>query len=394
MCEFLRNTLYKEIPGWINQKNAFMNDDIFKFHRSLEGYEATPVHTLKGLSKKLGISSVYVKDESFRFGVKAFKPLGASYTIYGFLKSKWENQFGTEFTVFDFKDPEKMQDLGTFTFCAATDGNHGRAVAWTARMLKQNAVIYMPANTALSRIKNIEGEGAKVVLVDGTFDECVSRVDADARTNNWIIISDTAYQGYMYYPQFIMAGYTTIFREMDNIINMPHHCKADIVILQAGVGGLAAAGTWYYTKKYGKNRPKIICLEPTRADAFMESVKIGKPVHSKRDYNSIMAGLNCGVSLLAWDYVSEGVNYMMTVSDAYAEKAMRQYYHPLEDDVRIISGESGASGMAGLLALFDDTKFEGLRNELNINFKTSVLLINSEGDTDPENFKRVVLCGN
>ncbi len=390
MCEFLKNPYFKEVPDWVNQKNAFMNDDILKFHRSLDGYEATPVHTLDELGKSLGISSVFVKDESFRFGVNAFKPLGASYTIYRFLKSKWESRFGNEFSVFDFKNPEKMHELGTFTFCAATDGNHGRAVAWTARILKQKAVIYMPANTVLSRIKNIESEGAKVVLINGTFDECVARVDSDARANGWIIISDTAYKGYMFYPQFFMAGYSTIFREMDNIVNMPHHCKADIVILQAGVGGLAAAGTWYYTKKYGKNRPKIICMEPTRADAFMESVKKGKPTHSKRDYNSIMAGLNCGVSLLAWDYISEGVNYLMTVSDAYAEKAMRQYYYPLGTDPQIISGESGASGMAGLLALMEEDRFATLRKDLEINSKTTFLLVNSEGDTDPENFIKVI----
>ncbi|MBP8041176.1 MAG: diaminopropionate ammonia-lyase [Bacteroidales bacterium] len=390
MCEFLKNPFYREVPQWTNQENAFINEDILNFHRLLEGYEPTPVHSLNGLAKKLGIGSVYVKDESFRFGVKAFKPLGASYTIFRFLKSKWEDSYASEFTVSDFKNHEKMAALGAFTFCAATDGNHGRAVAWTARILKQNAVIYMPANTVASRIKNIESEGARVVLIDGTFDECVSRADADAKANGWIIISDTAYPGYMFYPQFIMAGYSTIFREMDGIVTMPSSCKADIVILQAGVGGLAAAGTWYMTHKYGKNRPRIICLEPTRADAFMESVKNGKPTHSKQDYNSIMAGLNCGVSLLAWDYISQGANYMLTVSDTYAEKAMRQYYYPEGNDPQIISGESGASGMAGLLALCEEEKFSTLRNELGMNSKTSVLLINSEGDTDPVNFKKVI----
>jgi diaminopropionate ammonia-lyase len=244
--------------------------------------------------------------------------------------------------------------------------------------------------TVKSRIENIKKEGAEVVLIDGTFDECVRHVDADAKANGWIVISDTAYRGYMYYPQYIMAGYSTIFREMDNIINNQFQCKADIVILQAGVGGLAAAGTWYYTKKYGKNRPKIICLEPVKADAFMESIKNGKPTESKHQYDSIMAGLNCGVSLLAWDYICEGVNYMLTVSDRYAEQAMRQYYHPEGNDPQIISGESGASGMAGLLALFNDEKLAKYREEIGLNEKTSVLLINSEGDTDPENFRKIL----
>jgi diaminopropionate ammonia-lyase len=390
MCEILKNPYYKQVPDWLNQKTAFSNDDILKFHRSLEGYEPTKIHTLDGLAKKLGIKSIFVKDESSRFDINAFKPLGASYAIYRFLKERWEKEFHTEFSVFDFRKPLKMQELGTFTFCAATDGNHGRAVAWTARMLGQKAVIYMPSATVKSRIENIKSEGAEVVLVDGTFDECVRKVDADAKTNGWVVISDTAYRGYMYYPQYIMAGYSTMFREMDNIINNQYQCKADIVILQAGVGGLAAAGTWYYTKKYGKNRPHIICLEPVKADAFMESIKNGKPTESKHQYDSIMAGLNCGVSLLAWDYICEGVNYLMTVSDRYAEQAMRQYYHPVGNDPQIISGESGASGMAGLLALLERKEFEAEREQMGINSKTSVLLINSEGDTDPENFRKVV----
>ena len=269
MCELIKNPFYAQFPEWYNRNSAFANEDILKFHASIDGYEPTKVHVLDGLAKKLGVKSIYVKDESTRFGVNAFKPLGASYCIFRFLKERWENEFKSEFSITDFRNPEKMKRLGTFTFCAATDGNHGRAVAWTARMLNQKAVIYMPLATAESRIANIKAEGAEAVLVDGTFDECVRRVDADARENGWIIISDTAYDGYMYYPRYIMAGYSTIFREIDNIVNMPEHCKADIIILQAGVGGLAAAGTWYYTEKYGANRPQIICLEPVKADAFM-----------------------------------------------------------------------------------------------------------------------------
>ena len=391
MCEILQNPFYKPLPDWLDHKTAFSNDDIPEFHRSLHGYQPTKVYSLNALANKLGIKSIYVKDESSRFGVKAFKPLGASYTIYRFLKERWGKEFNTEFSVTDFKDTRKMKQLGTFTFCAATDGNHGRAVAWTARMLHQKAVIYMPLATAKSRIENIESEEASVVLVDGTFDDCVRKVDADANANGWVIISDTAYEGYMHYPQYIMAGYSTIFYEMETNINHEEQCVADIIILQAGVGGLAAAGTWYYSNKYGKKRPQIICLEPVKADAFMESVKNGKPTESKQAYDSIMAGLNCGVSLLAWDYIREGVNYLMTVSDRYAEQAMRQYYHPIGNDPQIISGESGASGMAGLIALLERDEFAPYREQMGINENTSVLLINSEGDTDPENFKKVVL---
>jgi len=379
-----------DIPEWIDQPNLFSSDEILRFHSSLDGYKPTPIYSLDCLAKKLGIKSILVKDESFRFNVKAFKILGASYAIFCILKSKWEEKYKNEFTFSDFNDPLKIKELGTFTFCAATDGNHGRAVAWTARMLKQKSVIYMPFNSVLSRIENIKNEGAEVILIDGTYDDCVNRVDADARANGWIVISDTAYNGNMYYPQHIMAGYTSIFTEMEDSVNKQLACQADIVILQAGVGGLTAAGTWYYTHKYRQNRPVIICVEPVRANSVMESILNGKPSASNNDYNSNMAGLNCTISLLAWDYIKKGVNYVMAVSDAYAEKAMRQYFYSLENDPRIISGESGAAGLAGLLALFEDKKLTGWREKIGINSDTTVLLINTEGDTDPENFQRVI----
>ncbi|MCK9611809.1 MAG: diaminopropionate ammonia-lyase [Bacteroidales bacterium] len=393
MCKFIKNPFYKDTPEWSIQKSFFLDDGILRFHSSLQGYEPTPVHCLQNLAHKLGIKAIFIKDESFRFDVKAFKIMGASYAIFCVLKSKWENEFNSGFTISDFKDPVKMSKLGSFTFCAATDGNHGRAVAWTARKLGQKAKIYMPSNSVLSRIENIKNEGAEVILVDGTYDDCVNLVDADARAHGWIVISDTAYKDNMYFPQQIMAGYTTIFREMENSVNKPQKCEADVVILQAGVGGLTAAGIGYFVHKYGQHRPKIICLEPQRADSVMESIINGKPSASANDYNSIMAGLNCTISLLAWDYIKEGADYLMTVSDAYAEKAMRQYYYPIGQDPQIISGESGAASMAGFLALFEEEKLAGWRMKMGINSETSVLLINTEGDTDPENFKRVVGLG-
>jgi diaminopropionate ammonia-lyase len=390
MCEYLINPHHQEHPAWVKKGyGAFGDPEVLAFHRSLPGYFPTPLHDLSGLAAKLGLKEIFVKDEGHRFGVKAFKPLGASYSVFRFLKQQWALRFGSELQVKDFLHPETMKKLGSYTFCAATDGNHGRAVAWTARKLNQQAVIYMPANTVASRIQNIKSEGAEVRLIDGTFDDCVKVCDRDARENNWQVIADTAYEGYMELPNYIMAGYSTIFYEMEGLINHAQSTDVDIVLVQAGVGGLAAAACWYYKAKYGDKAPKLVCVEPVLADSFMESAKHGEPRDSKQNYQSIMAGLNCGVSLVAFPVVKDAIDVFITVSDYYARRAMRSYFFS-GSDPRIISGESGASGLAGLLALIHDDKLEGARKELKLGKDSRVLLINTEADTDPENYRQII----
>jgi len=388
MCKYSFNPFYLKNPTWQSAScGAFTNNDILTFHKSLKGYDPSPLIVLPSLASKLGVGNIYVKDESKRFGINAFKALGASYAIYNVLKKAWESKIGTPFTPKVFADKDSMRKLGAFTFSAATDGNHGKAVAWTAKMLNQKAVIYMPDNTAHFRIENIEKEGAKVILVAGTFDDCVKQNDQDAKLNNWQVISDTAYEGYMEIPNFIMAGYSTIYRELDDSL------KFDFVFLQAGVGGLTAAGAWYFTHKYKENRPKLICVEPTESDCFLESIINGNglPIATKGNQESIMAGLNCGIpSELAWPYIKDSMDLFLAVSDSYAEKAMQQYYYTSGKDQRIISGESGASGLAGLIALMQSKSLESAKNKIGISNKSNILIINTEGDTDPINFKAVI----
>ncbi len=388
MCRYSFNPFHQKNPDWQSTNcDAFTNNDIVDFHKTLKGYKPTPLISLPRLALKLGVGGIFVKDESKRFGINAFKALGASYAIYNVLKKAWENKFGTIFTIETFSDKSSMYKLGEFTFSAATDGNHGRAVAWTARMLNQKAVIYMPENTARFRIENIEKEGAKVILVKGTFDDCVKQNDHDAKLNKWQVISDTAYEGYMEIPNFIMAGYSTIFKELDEKLQF------DYVFLQAGVGGLAAAGAWYFTNKFKDNRPKLICVEPTESDCFLESIinGNGNPITTKGNQESIMAGLNCGTpSALAWPYMKDSVDLFIAISDNYAEKAMQKYYYSNESDNRIISGESGASGLAGLIALLEDKNLKKATDIIGININSRILIINTEGDTDPINFKNVI----
>ena len=388
-CKYSFNAMVKDNPDWEGPEFSFLHyNDMLDFHKSLTGYSPTPLVPLPEMAKELNIRELLVKDESHRFGIKAFKAIGASYAIYRFLKQQWENRFNTPFDETSFKDPEVLKKLGSFTFCAATDGNHGRAVAWTTNKLNQKAVIYMPENTAPARIENIESENGDVILVPGTFDDCVEKCARDAETNGWQAISDTAYPGYMEIPKYIMLGYTTIFRELEDSLDAPGEPQIDFVFLPAGVGGLAAAGTSYYVQKYRENRPTLICVEPSDCDCFLESVKYGKgePLPTRGAQESIMAGLNCGIpSPIAWPIIRDGMHLFLAVTDNYAEDAMRAYYKE-----NVTSGESGASGLAGLLALCRDTGLKEAKEKIRLNESSRILLINTEGDTDPVNYKKIV----
>jgi diaminopropionate ammonia-lyase len=394
MCEYAFNEFFQNRPEWPGAEYAFLKDSgMLDFHRSLPGYEATPLRQLPDLAFRLGLGAIFVKDEAKRFGIKAFKALGASYAMYRFLQKQWQGRFAAPFTPASFQDGAALAKLGPFTFCAATDGNHGRAVAWTARMLGQKAVIYMPADSVPARIENVRAEEAEVVLVDGTFDTCVQRCAADAAKNGWQAISDTAYPGYGEIPGWILLGYTTIFAELEDTLNRADRAGVDAVILPAGVGGLAAAGAFYYSKHYGARRPVLICVEPVSSDCFLESVRFGKgkPLPTRGHQTSIMAGLNCGVpSPLAWPIVRDAFHFFLAIGDGYAVQAMRRYFHPLGMDPRIISGESGASGLAALLALTNSDKLAGIRSQLPLKSDSRILLINTEGDTDPVNFQKIV----
>ena len=386
-CKYGFNRFVKRNPDWTGPEFSFLkSSDMLDFHKSLDGYAPTPLVSLPGTAKSLGVGEIYVKDESHRFGIKAFKAFGASYAIYRFLKAQWEKRFGRgdPFNERSFKDPGVLKKLGAFTFCAATDGNHGKAVAWTANKLNQRAVIYMPENTAQSRIDNVEKEGAEVVLVPGTFDDCVEKCAADAAKNNWQAVSDTAYPGYMDIPKYIMLGYTSIFRE----VHASGPQEVDFVFLPAGVGGLAAAGTGFYVQTYGEKRPTLVCVEPSDCDCFLESVKYGngEPLPTRGKQESIMAGLNCGIpSPVAWPIIRDGMHLFIAVTDNYAEDAMRAYYKE-----NITSGESGASGLAGLMALIRDNDLKEAEKQVGLNKSSRILLINTEGDTDPVNYKRII----
>ena len=295
------------------------------------------------------------------------------------------------FTIENFNESYIKEHTSPVPLCTATDGNHGRGVAHVANLLGLKAYIYMPKGTVQARIDNIVNEGAGVIIVNGDYDEAVERVKIDAENHGWQIISDTAWEGYTEIPFWIQEGYATMFLEINQQLKEMGKNQPGIVFVPGGVGALAAATMTFYSTP--SNNAQRVCVEPTEAACLLEAVKLhhGEPKKTTGKLNSIMAGLNCGLpSITAWPIIRDRMDYFMTIEDEYAIKAMRQYYYPVGDDPRIISGESGASGLGALLALIESDILEHARKLLNIGRDSRILLLNTEGDTDPENFKRVV----
>ncbi|MCK5221258.1 MAG: diaminopropionate ammonia-lyase, partial [Candidatus Aminicenantes bacterium] len=259
-------------------------------------------------------------------------------------------------------------------------------VAWTSKMLGHNSIIFMPSETVSSRIKNIESESGKVIIVDGTYDDCVRIASEEAKKNGWHEIADTAYPGYTDIPSWVLNGYSTLFREMEAKILEYNIGKNDFIFLQAGAGAFAASGASWLTEKFGANRPKIVIVEPIEASCYLESVMEGKAVATKGKMETIMAGLNCGVpSIIAWPILRDSADLFISIPDGYAKKAMNYYASE-----GIVSGESGASGLAGLIALMTDKALEPAKQKIGISKDSKIIIVNTEGDTDPENYKKIV----
>jgi diaminopropionate ammonia-lyase len=345
------------------------NSGAVSFHKSLPIYQSTPLIHLPALAKHFDVANIYIKDESYRFGLNAFKGLGASYAIHELLK----------------KQPHIK------TFCTATDGNHGRAVAWSAKQAGKQAVVFVPKDTTAYRIKAIENEGAEVITINGNYDETCTHAATISKEKGWQLVQDTAWDGYEEIPAYIMAGYLTHFAELENSLHTPSKPEIDFVFLQAGVGSWAAAAVWYYVNKYGNSRPKLIIVEPSESDGILESFKQGHRSNPKGNLQTIMAGLNCGIpSTTAWYIIKEGVDAAMKVDDGFAKQAMRLLHIPKGNDPQIIAGESGVGGLAGFIAMMTDNSYVKLKKHLGINEKSKILFYSTEGATDPDNYKIII----
>lgn len=340
------------------------NSDPLKFHCSLNKYRYTPLVQLTKLAREYMVSNIYLKDESKRFGLNAFKGLGASYAIHKILEKK----------------------PGVETFCTTTYGNHGRAVAWTAKLFSKKAVVYMPKGSVQSRVQAIESEGATVDVLDMNYDAACKYADERSKENGWTLVQDTSWEGYEDIPAQIMAGYLTQFQEMEDSIHTLPHPKINIVFLQAGVGSWAAAAAWYYLNRYGANSPKLIIVESIEACGFLESFQRGERITPNCSFKTIMAGLNCGIpSLTAWEILKETADAVIAIEDDYAKQAMRKLHTE-----NITSGESGSSGFAAFMAIMEDPKYKELKDVLGITDQSNILCFNTEGATDPLNYNSII----
>ena len=370
-------------------------DQARSFHRQIPGYRPSPLRNLSHLASMLSVGGIWVKDESVRLNLNSFKVLGGSFAIYKFIRSRLGLN-GEDLSYDELVSEATKAKVGDITFATATDGNHGRGVAWGASKLNCKAVIYVHKDTSIARIKAIEAYGAEVRIVDGNYDDAVHQASVDADANGWQVISDTSWEGYTDIPSWVMQGYTTMLTEAQEQLAGTGIVKPTHVFVQAGVGALAAATAGFYSSRFGADRPTTVVVEPAEANCLIHSARIGdgKPHDVTGDLQTIMAGLACGEpSPIAWDVLWDTVDAFVSCPDYVAAKGMRVYGVPLQDDPFIVSGESGAVTLGALMFIADYAEFHELKEYIGLGPDSQILLLNSEGNTDPEYFRRVVWEG-
>lgn len=377
----------------INEHKLLLNkSDLYEvksFHESFEQYKQTPLVKLDQLASFLGLSNIFVKDESLRFGLNAFKVLGASYAIGKHLSQKLGKDI-SELPFSALKSKKVKSELGNLIFATTTDGNHGRGVAWMAKQLGYKCIVYMPKGSTQNRVNNIAEFDADVSITDWNYDDTVRFTAEQASKNGWEVIQDTAWEGYTEVPTWIMKGYSTLAQEA---IEQLHGTIPTHVFLQAGVGAFASVIASIFVSTFEKNPPKIVIVEPEKADCFYRSCKAGRIQAVTGEMNTIMAGLACGEpNPVGWDILKCCTDVFVSAPDWVTARGMRVLGNPLKGDNRIISGESGAV-TAGLLSILSDTKYKDLRETLKLDRNSKVLLISTEGDTDPEIYRNIVWNG-
>lgn len=367
-------------------------DSVHRFHMGMENYAPTPLVSLPARAKELGLAQILVKDESARFGLNAFKGLGGSYAIGKYLCERLEIPVDEE----SFKklaSPEARTRLGEITFVTATDGNHGRGVAWAAKILGHRAVVYMPKGTAAERLENIQALGAEAEILDMNYDGAVRHAAHMAETYGWVLVQDTAWPGYEEIPTYIMQGYTTLAWEIECQLAEAGSERPTHLFLQAGVGSMAGAIAGYFVSRWGVECPKIVIVEPDKADCLYRTAKANDgTIHIVTgDMDSMMAGLCCGEPCtISWEILKNQADVFVSCTDDYAANGMRLLGRPAGADAVVVSGESGAVTAGVLAGIMAETKLEELRKLLGLDEQSRVLLISTEGDTDRENYQKIL----
>lgn len=359
------------------------------FHQKIHGYQPTPLHALNDLAALFGVSKILVKDESKRFGLNAFKMLGGAYAIAQLLCEKYQLNIN-DFSFESFKATCKTK----MTFATTTDGNHGRGVAWAARELGQNAVVYMPKGSAQERVDHILKLGAECIVTDMNYDDTVRFTMKTAQQHGWEVVQDTAWEGYTKIPTWIMQGYATLADEAVEQMAAMGVARPTHVFLQAGVGAMAGGVLGYLTDIYGAKALHSVIVEPELADCVYRSGVKGDIVNVGGDMATIMAGLACGEpNPLGWEVLRNCATQFISCQDAVAALGMRVLGNPTGQDPRVISGESGAPGLGILAAVHFNPQRDALMHKLGLDRDSVVLVISTEGDTDVKHYREVVWEG-
>lgn len=353
------------------------------FHRRLPGYAPTPLVNAPLLANRLGVGKIWIKNEANRFGMPSFKILGTSWALYRALVER----LGTDVEPWNSLEElvSRFAPLRPLTLVTATDGNHGRAVAHLAALFGFEAYVFVPCDMAQSRINAIKQEGATVTLVNGSYDDAVKHA-ATLEGERSLVLSDTSWPGYEMIPRWVIEGYATILQEIDEELARWQQRGPDLVVVQIGVGALAAAVVQHYRRTAVPSQVKIVGIEPIHAACALASMKAGRLVSLSDLPQSIMAGLNCGTpSLIAWPLLSTGIDLFVAIEDKWAEQGMRDLAM-----IGLVAGETGAAGIGGLAALLTDPPSQTMVSALGVDTSTRVLVICTEGATDPVTYERIV----
>ncbi|MHC1787248.1 MAG: diaminopropionate ammonia-lyase [Christensenellales bacterium] len=362
-----------------------------RFHQGFSAYAPSPLRSLDLLAGHLGLGKLWIKDESARLGLQAFKALGGSYAIGCALMARLQEP-PEGMSVAYLRSPQVRERLGQLTFVTATDGNHGAGIAWTARELGHRALVYMPRGSAPQRVRTIQALGAEVRVTGVPYDDTARIAQGAAEAQGWLFAQDTTAPGYEQFPLDCMSGYTTLALEAyEALPQAPTH-----ILVQAGAGTLAGAMAAYFGGVYRSQRPAFIVVEADSCNAIQRSAQArdGTLRKAEGDLSTIMAGLSVGeVCTVGWRALREGADCFAAIGDREAAAGMRVLGAPLPGDPRVEAGESGAAGLALLYALMREDRYADDRRMLGLDGSSRVLCLNTEGATDGENYRRIVWEG-
>lgn len=359
-------------------------DEVERMLSHRNDHRETPLHTLPAFAAELSVGEIFVKDEGHRLGLGSFKALGGSYAVIRLVLDEVRKQTGRSVDIDDLAHADIRAVASKMTFGCATDGNHGRSVAMGAELVGAKSVIFVHGGVSPKRIEAIAHYGAEIVRVEGTYDDSVTFAAKACAERGWTVVSDTSWPGYEHIPGLVMQGYMALLCEaLREIGTPPTH-----VFVQAGVGGIAAATAGHLALRYGKDRPRFVVVEPVRAACLLETAKAGHPVKVTHGEPTVMAMLECyEPSLVAWRILSRVACAFMTVDEDDAVSIMNRLARPKGADPAIVAGESGGVGLAGLVTVAGDPN---MRATLGLDANSRILVINTEGATDPERYEELV----